>query len=143
MHSVDDSARFRNRKTTEVLIEDESWKRDFDEALHTARMIRNKNRAKKKAAEETPSIKLAPLPLNAYEGKLNKEVFGNEIDRQAKLETLEQVGFLWDENEDNVEMENRIHKADKRRAKSPDTMSPSFQTIAARGIFEIRAKIGR
>ena len=130
LHSVDDSARFRNRKTTEVLIEDESWKRDFDEALHTARMIRNKNRVKRKQRKKSPSpIKLAPLPLDAYEGKLNKEVFVNEIDRQAKLETLEQVGFLWDENEDDVETESRINKADKRRAKSPDTMSPLFKQL--------------
>ena len=62
MHSVDDSARFRNRKTTEVLIEDESWKRDFDEALHTARMIRNKNRAKRKRRKKPPSpYKTCPI----------------------------------------------------------------------------------
>ena len=104
-------------------------------------MIRNKIE-QKKAAEETPSpIKLAPLPLNAYEGKLNKEVFGNEIDR-AKLETLEQVGFLWDENEDNVEMESRIHRL-INVVLNHQIQCPSFQTIAARGIFEVRAKIGR
>jgi hypothetical protein len=130
LYSVDDSARFRNRKTTEVLVEDETWKNDFNEALHNARMIRNKNREKRQKRRKSPSpIKLAPLPLNAYEGKLNKEIFANEIDRQAKIESLEQVGFLWDESEDATEDESRIQQADRRRAKSPETMSPLFKQL--------------
>ena len=130
LYSVDDSARFRNRKSTAALVHDETWKDDYEEALHQARMVRNRNRDKRVKRIKSPSpIKLAPLPLNAYEGKLNKEVFANEIDRQAKIESLEQVGFLWDETEDDVEDESRVQQADRRRAKSPDTMSPLFRQL--------------
>ena len=72
LYSVDASARFRNRKSTAALVHDETWKDDYEEALHQARMVRNRNRDKRVKRIKSPSpIKLAPLPLKAYEGKIN------------------------------------------------------------------------
>ena len=57
--------------------------------------------------------------------------FGAQLTLKADVKnwTLEQVGFLWDETEDAMEDESRIQQADRRRAKSPETMSPLFKQL--------------
>jgi hypothetical protein len=84
----------------------DEWRRDFKSALKTAREVRNCT--KKRQSKHGHSLpQLSPLkfdrvPVDSYDGRTNRDVLANETLRQAKIETMKQTGFLWDESEDHV-----------------------------------------
>ena len=56
-----------------------------------------------------------------------RAVLKNEISRQATIETMEQVGFLWEEAEDMEATDERpFADAPKRRARSHSEFSPAL-----------------
>ena len=66
----------------------------------------------------------------------------NEITRQAKIETLEQVGFLWEESEDSEATETQPYAdAPKRRARTRSEFSPMFQQMQQQEYLKYEAEL--
>ena len=127
---------------TIVTIEDDDdqWRKDYNKALQNARAVRNSYKKRKKV-EKRPQlspIKKAPLPMDFDQ----RAVLKNEISRQATIETMEQVGFLWEEAEDMEATDERpFADAPKRRARSHSEFSPAFQQLQQQEYLKYEAEL--
>ena len=112
-----DRTTFGGSNTVLTVEDDDKWRHDYNQALKNARAVRNsyKKRVKARNRPQLSPIKKAPLPMDYDQRAVRK----NEITRQATIETLEQVGFLWEESEDSEATETKPYAdAPKRRART-------------------------